>query len=81
MEYVTYKHWEDYMPVFVRKDLKGKHREHCLCFSWEHFHPNPEGRKENCLIANAVYDNCVKFGITTPVWECPIFKERTPDGP
>lgn len=57
--------------VFVREDLKGKHREHCLCYSgctW--FRP---GREDNCPIAKAVYRNCVEFGIVTPMWECPVF--------
>lgn len=35
----------------------------------------------NCEIANAVFENCAKFGIVTPVWECPSsrFLERLED--
>jgi hypothetical protein len=58
--------------VSVISDLKGKHREHCLCFSnCEKFKP---GTKKNCKIAQAVFDNCVAFGITTPMYECPEYR-------
>lgn len=59
--------------VSVREDLKGKHREHCLCFSCKHFNP---GTAANCEIAQATYENCVKFNTTTPVFECPKFEEK-----
>lgn len=59
--------------VAVRSDLKGKHREHCLCFSGcGFFKPGTEG---NCPIAQAIFDNCVKFNVVTPVWECPKFNK------
>lgn len=59
--------------VWVREDLKGKHREHCLCFSGcSKFKP---GTPENCQIAQANYENCVKFNIVTPVFECPEFSK------
>ena len=76
MSYINYLHWEGYPKVWVKKDLKGKHREHCLCFDCDLFHPNPEGREENCPIANELYDFCVKHGMTTPVWECPNFIQK-----
>ncbi len=56
--------------VSVRADLKGKHREHCLCYSCGKFKP---GEADNCEIANAVYANCVQFNIVTPMWECPKY--------
>ncbi len=59
--------------VWVRGDLRGKHTEHCLCYSCESFHPNS---KENCPIAAALYAFDVLCALTTPVWECPIFKEQ-----
>lgn len=71
-KYVTYIHHGN--KVKVRKDLKGKHRELCLCFSCKLL--NTENREKNCSIANAVYDNCVKYKLTTPVTECPSFKEK-----
>ena len=57
--------------VQVRRDLKGKHREHTLCYHCEHFKPDT---LNNCHIAQAIFDNCAKFHITTPVWDCPSFK-------
>jgi len=58
--------------VRVREDLKGKHREFCLCHLCAEFKP---GAPDNCEIAQATFKNCVKFGTTTPMWECPRFKE------
>lgn len=69
--YETYSHHGK--EVNVKKNLKGKHREYCLCYVCNKF--NPEDREKNCPIANEVYDNCVKFNIVTPVWECPDFIE------
>lgn len=60
--------------VFVRKDLKGKHREYCLCFSCANL--NIENKKKNCPISNALFDNCVKFNVVTPVFECPNFIKK-----
>jgi hypothetical protein len=57
--------------VAVRPDLKGKHREHCLCFqNCARFKP---GQDDNCEIAKALFENCVKFNVVTPVWECPKY--------
>jgi hypothetical protein len=57
--------------VWVRADLKGRHREHCLCYrGCPKFKP---GEAENCEIADAVYQNCVTFNVVTPVWECPVY--------
>lgn len=57
--------------VSVQSHLKGKHREHCLCFkNCKYFKP---GTPENCLIAQENYNFCVKHGMTTPVWECPQY--------
>lgn len=58
--------------VAVLAHLRGTHRESCLCFrDCRFFKP---GQVDNCEIAQAVYDNCVKFGVTTPVFECPKFQ-------
>ena len=58
--------------VAVRDDLKGRHREFCLCHKCDKFKPNT---KDNCNIAQATYEHDVKYDITTPMWECPEFKE------
>lgn len=68
-EYECYEHWGQ--QVYVKSDLKGKHRKHCLCFSCKCFKPNTVN---NCHIAQAAYENCAKFGTVTPVWECPKFR-------
>lgn len=64
-----YKHHD--REVAVQSDLKGKHREHCLCFNYKNF--DPDNREENCPIANMLYCFCVLTGLTTPVYECPEF--------
>ena len=46
-----YVHFKN--EVWVRSELKGKHREHCLCHSCVHF--TPEDRGSNCVIANSLY--------------------------
>jgi hypothetical protein len=62
--------------VSVDTELKGLHREHCLCYKdCKSF--NEEDHTKNCEIANAVFKNCVDFGIVTPVWECPKYEEET----
>jgi hypothetical protein len=56
--------------VWVREDLRGQHRDHCLCFDCKRFHPGSAG---NCKIAQSAYEACVEHNIVTPVWECPVF--------
>lgn len=56
--------------VWVRSDLKGKHRDYCLCWHCSQLHP---GEARNCAIAQILYQNCVSFDLVTPVWECPHF--------
>ena len=61
-------------PVWVRPDLKGRHREHCLCYQCDKF--TPTDRAGNCRIASLLDAVCVAFGVTTPVWECAEYAER-----
>lgn len=68
MSYLEYEHHG--RQVKVRADLKDRHREHCLCYVCVKFKPK---LSTNCPIAQATYEHCVRFGITTPVWECPEF--------
>ena len=77
-EYVKYEHWEGKPEVWVRKDLRGRHREYCLCHSCAKF--DPEDRENNCPIARANYAMCVEFNMTIPVWECPYFDVRDANG-
>lgn len=61
--------------VSVRQELKGKHRDHCLCYSCDNF--KPELRVGNCPIANLIYAVCVAQSVVTPVWECPKFEPKS----
>jgi len=64
--------------VWVRPDLKGKHREFCLCHVCKKL--DMVNREKNCPIAKALYENCVKFKLVTPVWECPDFESKPEEG-
>jgi hypothetical protein len=77
MNYELYEHHEN--MVYVRSDLKGKHRDYCLCFNCTKL--DIEGLKKNCTIANALYKLCVKYSLTTPVFECPAFNQKNFDKP
>lgn len=69
-DFISYDHHG--ATVFVRKDLKGEHRKHCLCYDCAEFKPGvPE---ENCPIANMIYALCIALDVVTPVWECPKFR-------
>ena len=69
MKFVQYEHHGEL--VWVIAELKGKHRENCLCYKCSKFFP--EDREKNCKIANDTYENCVKNSLTTPVYECKEF--------
>jgi len=66
MEYEKYVHHGK--EVVVGSELKGKHREYCLCYACDKF--------GFCHIVKDVFENCVKHSIVTPIWECPHFNER-----
>ena len=69
--YSQYEHHGN--MVWVRDDLKGTHRESCLCFApCQNFKP---GTADNCVIAQRLYELDVEFGLVTPVYECPEFVE------
>jgi hypothetical protein len=58
--------------VAVQSELKGKHREHCLCWSCAEF--RPDDPHANCPIARAVFAVCVEHNLVTPVYECPKYR-------
>lgn len=58
--------------VSVATELKGKHREHCLCFGCAKFNP---GTTDNCPKAQRLFQLCVEEHMVTPVYECPDFRE------
>lgn len=57
--------------VSVITELKGKHRQHCLCHRCKLFVPG--SRVLNCSIANQLYAICVDNSVVTPVYECAQF--------
>jgi len=69
-KFEQYDHHGDMM--WVRKDLKGTHRDNCLCYECRRF--NPDDRQSNCPIANMLYSMCVLAGLVTPVYECKEFE-------
>lgn len=62
------------MAVF--EQLKGRHKERCLCFRCKKF--IPEDRDKNCPIANLLFSVCICCDIVAPVHECrtSMFQER-----
>lgn len=68
-KFISYNHYGSLN--FVREDLKGSHREVCLCYDCTKFKPGtPE---DNCPIANLIYAVCIAMNVVTPVFECPAF--------
>ena len=61
------------VEVAVQPGLRGKHREHCLCWHCARLKP---GQSDNCEVAQALYVHCVKNDLVTPVYECPKFKAK-----
>ncbi len=64
-QYVHHGHY-----VYVMSELKGKHREHCLCSQCAAFKPNT---LDNCKIAQSLFEICVRENLVTPVYECPCY--------
>lgn len=74
MKIIKYNHHG--VDVSVMEHLKGKHGESCLCFAnCKYFKPNTP---ENCEIAQSNFELCLKFHITTPVYECPKYNQAKP---
>ena len=61
--------------VTVLSHVKGKHRENCLCYANCQFFKL--GQSDNCEIAKENYALCVKWNLTTPVFECPKYIIQT----
>ena len=54
--------------VWVRTDLRGKHREFSLCHKC--------ALEGNCPIIALVIKLCELVGVTLPVWECVSFQPK-----
>lgn len=66
----TEKYIHHNVTVTVNSELKGRHKEICLCHRCVHFQPNTEA---NCPIAQKNYEMDVQYNLVTPVIECPYF--------
>jgi len=75
---VRYAHHNAMMAVM--EENKGLHRENCLCHQCEFFYPDPKDIVLNCQIARLLFSFCQTFNVTTPVWECEQFEEKTREG-
>lgn len=60
--------------VFAQKELKGKHRDYCLCWKCGKLKP---GAEDNCKIAALLYRLDILAEVTTPVFYCREFSEKT----
>lgn len=70
--YELYEHHGE--RVWVKSDLRGKHREHCLCHSCGKLKIGD--RENSCWIATLLFSLCILQNIVTPVWECPKFSPK-----
>lgn len=69
MKITKYIHHDKEVSVF--EELKGQHREHCLCYAkCKFFKPNT---LDNCPIARGLFEYDVSNGVTTPVFECATY--------
>lgn len=70
---IRYTHHTD-QPVAVMSHLKGKHKDHCLCWNGcSRFNP---GSDDNCPLAKLLYEFDKTYNMVTPVWECPIYETK-----
>ena len=60
--------------TWVRKDLKGRQKEHCMCWNCRKF--MPETDHKGCSIIREVLKLASINNIVLPVWECAVFDER-----
>ncbi len=69
MKIVKFMHHN--VKVSAMDHLRGRHRDHCLCFQCKKL--NIEDREKNCKIANLLFSVCKMCEITTPVFYCKEF--------
>jgi len=69
---IKYEHFGN--EVSVMEDMKGKHKDFCLCYKCSKLKPD---EADNCKLAQLVYDLCRLSGSTLVMWECKEF-ERLP---
>ena len=71
MEIERYIHFNT--VVSVQSHLKGKHKDHCLC--WQNCLFFKPSEADNCPLAQELYEYDVKYNMVTPVWECAKYEE------
>ncbi len=59
---------------WVRTDLDGRHKEHCMCWDCASF--KPEREDKGCAVIQQVLGLAAKENIVLPVWECARFLAR-----
>ncbi|HNW92866.1 MAG TPA: hypothetical protein PKM88_08160 [bacterium] len=64
----------DGVTTWVRSDLCGRQKEHCLCWACRAFQPEREDK--GCPAIRAVLQLATKRRLVLPVWECAAFSER-----
>lgn len=70
MSIIKYDHHN--VEVSVQSHLKGRHREHCLCYkNCKFFKPNDTN---NCEIAQQNFRVCLTYDIVAPIFECPKYE-------
>jgi len=57
--------------VWVKKELKERQKEFCMCWDCQKFKPEIEDK--GCSIIKEVLELAVKKSIVLPVWECELF--------
>jgi hypothetical protein len=70
MTYIKYIH--DKREVWVKLENVTLHDDFCICHECEGYSP---GHDTHCPIAQEVSELNKKYGLVTPVWECPDFVE------
>ena len=71
METEKYEHHG--VKVSAISELKGKHRDICLCWNCALFSPGNANGQPNCSLAQMNFEMDVKFHLITPVIECQIY--------
>ena len=70
---VKYIHHDVEVSTF--EETKGHHREYCLCHNHCKFFKPDLPAIENCQLAQENFEYDVKYGMTTPVIECPKYEQ------
>lgn len=59
--------------VYVNPTTESLRESECLCLNCGNLKP---GQSDNCHIAQALYQICVKENVAFPITRCPIWKPK-----